>query len=158
MNPEEKSFLSLRTLPARLNPEQTAWYLGCKVDAVTVLIAAGLLKPLGRPSQTAVKFFSLAELEALRADTKWLSRTTEAIQSWHRRKNGRPVMTASPPRGHCGRSFNETGGQIKPPANRFQNSRPSGSENAPAALKEDTGEACTRTTSADLQPRTKPAR
>src|ERR1039458_9798575 len=94
MNPEEKSFLSLRTLPARLNPEQTAWYLGCKVDAVTVLIAAGLLKPLGRPSQTAVKFFSLAELEALRGDTKWLSRTTEAIQSWHRRKNGRPVMTA----------------------------------------------------------------
>jgi hypothetical protein len=90
MTAEEKSFLSLRTLPARLTPEQTAWYLGCNTDSVTVLIAAGLLKPLGRPKPNANEFFSLAELEALRADTKWLARATEAIQNWHRKKNDHP--------------------------------------------------------------------
>ncbi len=92
MTAEEKSFLSLRTLPARLTPEQTAWYLGCNIDSVTVLISAGLLKPLGRPKPNASKFVALAELEALRADTKWLARATEAIQNWHRQKNDR----------HCG--------------------------------------------------------
>ena len=81
MSPEEKSFLSLRTLPARLNPEQTAWYLGCPVEALRVLIAAGLLKPLGKPAPNATKFFSLVELEQLRADPKRLSRLTDAIHT-----------------------------------------------------------------------------
>ena len=75
-----------------VTPEQTAWYLGCNTDSVTVLTAAGLLKPLGRPKPNASKFFALAELEVLRADTKWLARATEAIQNWHRNKNDR----------HCG--------------------------------------------------------
>ena len=89
MNNDEKSFLSLRILPARLNPEQAAWYVGCHVESIPVLIAAGLLKPLGRPAPNASKFFALAELEVLRADTKWLARATEAIQNWHRNKNDR---------------------------------------------------------------------
>ena len=67
-------------------------YLGCNTDSVTVLISAGLLKPLGRPKPNASKFFALAELEVLRADTKGLARATEAIQNWHRNKNDR----------HCG--------------------------------------------------------
>jgi len=98
MSPEEKSFLSLRTLPARLSPEQTAWYLNCPVESLRVLIAAGLLKPLGKPAPNSTKFFSLVELEQHRADPKWLSRLTDAITAWHRRKNGagdaslRPIM------------------------------------------------------------------
>ena len=73
MNPEAESFLSLRTLPARLNPEPTAWYFGCKVEFITVLIAAGLFKPLGKPSHNACEFSPLAELEQARADTKWFA-------------------------------------------------------------------------------------
>lgn len=117
MTADEKSFLCLRTLPARLTPEQTAWYLGCNTDSVTVLIAAGLLKPLGRPKPNASKFFSLAELEALRADTKWLARATEAIQNWHRNKNDRHrgMRPASSSAGCPGRKVSGT----IPAAQRF---------------------------------------
>ena len=89
MSPEETSFLNLRTLPARLSPEQTAWYLGCSVENLRILIRAGLLKPLGKPAPNATKFFALGDLAQLRADSKSLARLTEAIQVWHRRKNGR---------------------------------------------------------------------
>ena len=105
MSPEEKSFLSLRTLPARLDAEQAGWYLGCNLESVTVLMAAGLLKPLGRPAANAAKFFALAELEQLRADPKWMSRATEAIQNWHRKKN------------HSSRNG---GSAVLPPHARFQ--------------------------------------
>jgi len=117
MTAEEKSFLCLRTLPARLTPEQTAWYLGCNTESVTVLIAAGLLKPLGRPKPNASKFFALAELEALRADTKWLARATEAIQNWHRQKNDRHrgMRYTSSPAGDPGRN----GSGTSPATKRF---------------------------------------
>ena len=47
MNNERKALLSLVTLPARLNRTQTADYLGFEPDHITLLIKAGLLKPLG---------------------------------------------------------------------------------------------------------------
>ena len=46
---EKKEFLSLSTQPARLNSKETAWFVGFAEKEIPVLVAAGLLRPLGRP-------------------------------------------------------------------------------------------------------------
>ena len=89
MNPHPNSLSALQIiLPARLNQEETARYLGFAVHDIPTITAAGLLKPLGRPTQNSVKYFATVELERLRADSKWLSKATEAAQArWRCRRH-----------------------------------------------------------------------
>jgi len=86
----DMDFLNLKTYPARLYAEQAAAYLGFKPHDIPVLIAAGLLKPLGTAcAAQKVKYFAAAELEKLRQDAKWLSRATDAIRRHWELKNAR---------------------------------------------------------------------
>jgi hypothetical protein len=88
MKAHQPILMALQSLiPARLNQEETARFLGFAVHDIPVLTAAGLLKPLGRPTPTAVKYFATVELEALRADAHWLSKATEAVMARWRFKN-----------------------------------------------------------------------
>jgi hypothetical protein len=80
--------LNLKTLPARIRVEETAWYLGFAPHEITILMAEGLLKPLGRPPTTGVKYFSAVALEELRRDGKWLARASDCIvQHWKSRND-----------------------------------------------------------------------
>lgn len=88
MEQEPRPFKSFVGLPARLNAEQAAAILGFQTHDMSVLIAAGLLKPLGKPVQNSVKYFATAELEGIRQDVRWLGRATDAVQARWRRKNG----------------------------------------------------------------------
>jgi hypothetical protein len=98
MSPEHKAFLALTLTPARLDAEQAAWYLGFQPHDIPVLIAADLLRPLGRPQHNAVKYFAAVELEALRSDHKWLGKATDAVQSrWRRKNRTDPVPPDRPP-------------------------------------------------------------
>ena len=81
------NFLLLRRLPARLTLDQTAWYLGFGSHEISVLIAAKLLKPLGRPASNGQKYFASCELERLRNDPDWLSRASERVTVYKRRRN-----------------------------------------------------------------------
>ncbi len=97
MSPEHKAFLTLTLMPARLEAEQAAWYLGFQPHDIPVLIAADLLRPLGRPQHNAVKYFAAVELEALRSDSKWLGKATDAVQSrWRRKNHTEPVPHGLP--------------------------------------------------------------
>jgi hypothetical protein len=88
MNNECRALLSLVTLPARLNRTQTADYLGFEPDHITLLIKAGLLKPLGRPKPNSDKYFAAVKLAELRQDEQWLSRATQFIcQHWNDKNN-----------------------------------------------------------------------
>lgn len=87
MDPEQKTLLALSILPARLNVEQTAQLLGFAPHDIPILVGAGLLRPLGRPAPSSVKYFAAAELRALAQDVKFLSKATEEIQRHWRRKN-----------------------------------------------------------------------
>ena len=89
MNNECRALLSLVTLPARLNRTQTADYLGFEPDHITLLIKAGLLKPLGHPARNSTKFFATGTLEQFRRDEKWLARASDAIASYWRDRNAR---------------------------------------------------------------------
>lgn len=87
MDSDLRQFRTLIGLPARLNVEQAAVLLGFQPHDLPVLVAAGLLKPLGKPSANSVKYFATAELEELRRDIRWLSRATDTVQARWRRKN-----------------------------------------------------------------------
>jgi hypothetical protein len=88
MNNECRTLLSLVTLPARLNRTQAADYLGFEPDHITLLIKAGLLKPLGRPKPNSDKYFAAVKLAELRQDETWLSRATQFIcQHWNDKNN-----------------------------------------------------------------------
>ena len=95
MNPEQKHFLSLAIAPARLNPEQAAWFLGFQEHDIPILVTRGLLKPLGNPPPSGVKYFAAAELEELKADRRWLARASDAICLHWKSKNSkrRPFPT-----------------------------------------------------------------
>lgn len=89
MNPQREKFLNLKTPPARMNAEEAAWYLGFASHDVPILVAAGLLKPLGHPPHSGTKYFATETLQQLRADLKWLARASDAIVNHWQNKNGR---------------------------------------------------------------------
>ncbi len=89
MDPDQRQFLSLIVLPARLSQQEAAWYLGFQLHDISGLVNAGMLHPLGHPKPNSIKYFALADLERLRADVKRLSRGTDAVQVGWQRKNNR---------------------------------------------------------------------
>lgn len=100
MSPEQRAFLSLLILPARLNISQAAWLLGFTEQDVSTLIALKLLKPLGRPPPSGSKYFALSELQVLRSDPPWLAKASDAIVGFWRRKNSKR-RTNLKPLEHC---------------------------------------------------------
>ena len=72
-------------LPARLTAEQTAWVLNCQPHDVPILMAARLLKPLGNPLPSSVKFFAASEVLGHVKDRAWLTKVTNALnQHWQK--------------------------------------------------------------------------
>ena len=91
MNSAQEQFLNLKTPPARMRVEEVAWYLGFATHEITILMAEGLLKPLGRPPATGVKYFSAAALDELRRDEKWLARASDCVVHYWKHRNEQKV-------------------------------------------------------------------
>ena len=109
MNPERKEILSLPALPGRLDRAETAWRLGFEPDHITVLVSLGLLKPLGHPEASTMKYFASVEIEALRNDAKWLAKASDALRYKWKLKND-----AAKKRSGNGQSQRNGGGLIYP--------------------------------------------
>jgi len=89
MNPDIKEFLNMAARPGQVTMEQTAWLLGFSEHEIPILMAKGLLKPLGHPAHNGQKFFLTATLEDLRRDEKWFGRASDAVVEYWRYKNSR---------------------------------------------------------------------
>lgn len=87
MNDERKDLLNLTTLPARLNGEEAASFLGFKPHDIPVLLKAGLLKPLGKPLPNGDKYFATVVLTELRQNVSWLSKATMVVSQHWKEKN-----------------------------------------------------------------------
>src|SRR5438132_357961 len=94
MQPEKERFLDLKSLPARLTAEHAAWFLGFAAHEIPVLVAKGLLRPLGHPAHNGQKYFLAATLEELRRDEKWFSKASDAIVEYWRCKNSRKAQSS----------------------------------------------------------------
>jgi len=100
MNQDIEKFLNLKNPPGRLTKEQAAWFLGFTPDEITILMASGVLKPLGHPASNGPKYFLAAALEDLRRDEKWFNKASEAIVEYWRYKNSRKGKNAPDTRSH----------------------------------------------------------
>ena len=89
MNNERKELLSLARLPARLNVVETAVYLGFKQHDIPILVARGMLKPLGRPTPNSEKYFARSKLVEAENNEDWLSRATAVLSQHWQAKNAR---------------------------------------------------------------------
>jgi len=86
---QQTEFLGWKIVPARLDATQAAWFLGFEPQEIPMLVAAGLLKPLGHPARNSTKFFATETLEQFRRDEKWLARASDAIATYWRERNAR---------------------------------------------------------------------
>jgi hypothetical protein len=73
--------------PARLNSSQAAKLLGFADHDVPVLVAMGLLKPLGNPMPNAPKHFALVDIVSNAAERDWLNRATKTLSKHWQKKN-----------------------------------------------------------------------
>jgi len=97
MNNERRELLNLRNLPARLEVEEAGWYLGFAAHAISIIIRAGLLRPLGHPSKNGSKYFATVTLAELWNDPQWLARATDAIiRHWQHKNEGGGTKSVSP--------------------------------------------------------------
>ncbi len=90
---EQEQFLNLVEKPARLTPEQAAWYLGFQPHDIPVLVKRKLLKVLGNPPTTGTKHFATIALEKLRVDERWLARATDTTHERWQRKNSKSRLS-----------------------------------------------------------------
>lgn len=86
---QQTEFLSWKIVPARLDALQASWFLGFEPQEIPMLVAAGLLKPLGHPARNSTKYFATETLEQFRRDEKWLARASDAIAAYWRERNAR---------------------------------------------------------------------
>jgi hypothetical protein len=88
MSEEQQQFLRLLgRLPGRLTAEQAAWVLNCQPHDVPILVAARLLKPLGNPLPSSVKYFAASELLEQVEDRTWLAKVTNALNQYWQKRN-----------------------------------------------------------------------
>ncbi len=75
-------------LPARLEAKVVAVLLAFSESDIPILVAAGLLKVLGRPAPNAPKFFARVEIERCGKDVNWLNKATRVVaQHWKRKRD-----------------------------------------------------------------------
>src|ERR1017187_976548 len=84
---QARELLNLRRLPAMLNTPQTAVLLGLGEHDIPVLIAAGLLNPLGNPPNNAVKYFSTVEVLEMAGESAVLNKIRSTVYQYWRGKN-----------------------------------------------------------------------
>jgi hypothetical protein len=87
MTNDKFQLLNVRRPPGRLNTEDAGVYLGFAVHEMRLLMAAGLISPLGSPLPSGVKYFSSSEIERLRCDVSWLTKASDCIASAWQLKN-----------------------------------------------------------------------
>ena len=76
-------------LPARLEAKEIAVLLGFSESDIPILIAGGLLKPLGKPAPNAPKFFARVEIERCAENVDWLNQATRSVAQYWKRKRDR---------------------------------------------------------------------
>jgi hypothetical protein len=99
---ERERFLNLRHFPARMTIEEVAAFFRMSPHDIPILVANGLLKPLGEPIQSSVKYFATAVLQELALNVEWLHKATAALQGhWamkNARRSGNPEFSSLPDR------------------------------------------------------------
>jgi hypothetical protein len=82
-------FSERSVLPACVDADVAARFLGWPAYFMPLLARAGHLKPLGRPAQNARKWYATVELERLGRDPAWLDKAIRIVDRLVREANGK---------------------------------------------------------------------
>ncbi len=81
--------LTVRRMPFRLSMQQTADILQFRdKDAIGILVAKGMLKPLGNPAKGAPLWFATLVILKLGENVNWLDKATRIVKGYVKEKNG----------------------------------------------------------------------
>jgi len=81
-------------LPGILEADEAAARLGLPNHSISILIGAGHLKPLGKPSEKSSKKFSSDYVDGLAHDQKWPDKAVRIIDSyWITQNQKKKVLT-----------------------------------------------------------------
>ena len=69
--------------------EDASRYLGWPPYFLPLLVRAGHIKPLGRPSQNSRKWYAKVELDRLGSDAEWLDKAIRIVEKSVRAMNGK---------------------------------------------------------------------
>lgn len=94
---ELERYLNMRNLPARMTGEEVAKFFRMAPHDIPVLVAHGLLKPLGEPLQSSVKYFATVVIKDLCVNVEWLHEATKILQGHWVAKNARRSGNSSQP-------------------------------------------------------------
>src|SRR5580658_10045184 len=76
---ELERYLNMRHLPARMTGEEVAKFFRMAPHDIPVLVAHGLLKPLGELLQSSVKYFATVIIKELCENVEWLDEATKIV-------------------------------------------------------------------------------
>jgi hypothetical protein len=82
-----RDLLNVRRLQGRLNTRQTAALLNCAEHDIAVLVAKGLLTPLGHPVAGSMKYFAPTEVLELAGDREKMGQICDVLYEHWREKN-----------------------------------------------------------------------
>jgi hypothetical protein len=71
----------------RIEAATAARILGFQEHDIPILVSHGLLKPLGKPTQNARKYFASVHVLALADDPRWLDKATQVVYDYWKGKN-----------------------------------------------------------------------
>jgi hypothetical protein len=94
---ELERYLNMRHLPARMTGEEVAKFFKMAPHDIPVLVAHGLLTPLGEPLQSSVKYFATVVIKGLCENVEWLHEATKVLQGHWMEKNARRSGKAASP-------------------------------------------------------------
>jgi hypothetical protein len=83
-------------LPGILEADEAAARLGVPAHTIPILITAGHIKPLGKPSDKSSKKFSSAYVDDLARDQKWLDKAVRIIEAYWATQNQKKKQVAAP--------------------------------------------------------------
>jgi hypothetical protein len=86
---EEVRRLAESKVPGRIDSRRTSALLGFAEHDIPVLVSARLLKPLGKPAQNGVKWYSTEYIVKLSRDGEWLDKATATVQRYWKQKRSR---------------------------------------------------------------------
>jgi hypothetical protein len=92
---ELEILLTAVRLPACFDSEEAGFLLGFLDHEVTILMGAGLLKPLGKPARNGRKFFGRDYILELGQDRGWLENATRAVANYWKKKRKKEAVEAS---------------------------------------------------------------
>ena len=82
-----EEFLALTRLPGRLIALELSWLFHCEPEHVPIIVAGGLIKPLGHPAANGVKYFHTAEVLEIAADKKKMAQVSDLLSNTWRERN-----------------------------------------------------------------------